>query len=377
VSLDKYVATVSFRGGVTNILSYEPMRLDSMTARLSFDEGNLITVQGLDLTADGTRSHMTGAIDLNQWPAQYFDISTSFDVAPLKEIFFFGQDFTATGRGEYKGRFQKFQSGKYDVTGVMKVPGLRVSGLEFPGMTGHVVWMQNRLEVVGARSQFYGGELRLDYALTALANSRGSLADLSATYKGVDLTAFGRVMNWPELELASRTDGWQTMTWPNGRFDDMVGDGEIRAVTADGRAVATPELPAFVEAGADQIKDPPKDPPFDRPIGPLPVGGRVAYRLTPALIEIKDAWAATPETHLTFAGATGWRDTTNITFRVVSTDWQESDRLLAAVLTAFGSPTKPIEIGGRGVFDGTMTRWIGRPLIAGRFAGERMRAWDV
>jgi hypothetical protein len=50
----------------------------------------------------------------------------------------------------------------------------------------------------------------------------------------------------------------------------------------------------------------------------------VAYRLTPALIEIKDGWAATPETHLTFAGATGWRDTTNITFRVVSTDWQAS-----------------------------------------------------
>jgi hypothetical protein len=132
-SLNKYVATVSFRGGVTNILSYEPMRLDSMSARMSFDEGNLITVQGLDLVADGTRSHMTGAIDLNRWPTQHFDVSTALDVPPLKEIFFFGQDFTATGRGEFKGRYQKFQNGKYEVTGIMKIPGLTVSGHEDSG----------------------------------------------------------------------------------------------------------------------------------------------------------------------------------------------------------------------------------------------------
>src|SRR6185503_4081388 len=103
-------------------------------------EGNQITVQGLDLVADGTRSHMTGVIDLNRWPTQHFDISTVLDVAPLKEIFFFGQDFTATGRGEFKGRYQKFQDDKYDATGILKVPGLNISGLDFPGMTGRVVW---------------------------------------------------------------------------------------------------------------------------------------------------------------------------------------------------------------------------------------------
>ncbi len=368
--LDKYVATLTFKGGVTNILSYEPMRLDSMSARMSFDAGNMITVQGLDLVADGTRSHMTGALNLNKWPEQYFDISTVFEVAPLKEIFFFGQNFTARGRGEYKGRFQKFQSGKYDVTGIMKVPGLNVSGFDFPGMTGHVVWMQNRLEVVGAQSRFYGGAMRLDYALTTLANARGSLADLSATYKAVDLTEFGRVMNWQGIDLASRADGWQTMTWLSGHFDDMKGDGEIRAVTSDGQAVAAPQLAAFVS-------DPAGATPFDRPMGPIPVSGKVSYRLTPTLIDITDGWAATPDTHLSFHGTTGWHDNAIIPFRVVSTDWQESDRLLAAVLTAFGSRTSPIAIGGRGVFDGTMTRWFSRPLITGHFVGERMRAWDV
>ncbi|MEO6222316.1 MAG: hypothetical protein ABIP90_03635, partial [Vicinamibacterales bacterium] len=298
LSLDKYVATVAFRGGVTNILSYAPMRLDSMTARLSFDTGNFISVQGLDLVADGTRSHMTGVLNLNKWPEQYFNISTAFDVAPLKEIFFFGQAFKATGRGEYKGKFQKLQSGKYDLTGVLKVPGLNVSGFDFPEFDSRVVWMQNRLELVGAHSKFYGGDLNLTYVLTALAGPGGSLADLSARYKGVDLTTFGRVMNWQGIELASRADGWQTMTWPGGRFDSMVGDGEIRAATVDGRAVAAPELVAFVS-------DPARDKPFDRPMDAVPVSGRVTYRLTPTAISIQDGWAATPETHLSFHGTTG------------------------------------------------------------------------
>jgi hypothetical protein len=370
LSLNKYVATIDFRGGVTNILSYEPMRLDTMSARLRFDEGNLLTVQTLDLVTDGTRSHMTGVINLNKWPEQYLDITSALDVPALKEIFFFGQDFTAAGRGEYKGRFQKFQDGKYEVTGVIRVPNFNVSGFDFPGMSGRVVWLQNRLEILGARSQFYGGELTLNYVLTSLAAGRGSLADLSTTYKGVDLTAFGRLMNWQGIELASRADGWQTMTWPSGRFADMVGDGEIRAFTADGRAVASAEPPPFVA-------DAPLGLPFDRPIDPVPVTGVVSYRLTPSTIEIKDGWAATPETHLSFRGVTGWRDNANIPFRVVSTDWQETDRLLAAVLTAFGSKTNPIEIGGRGTFDATLTRWFSRPLITGRFAGERLRAWEV
>ena len=106
---------------------------------------------------------MTGVINLNTWPELYFDIATAFDVAPLKEIFFFGQNFTATGRGEYKGRFQKFQNGKYDVTGGFKVPGFNVSGLDFPQLSGHVVWMQNRLEGIGAESPLYGGERLLSY----------------------------------------------------------------------------------------------------------------------------------------------------------------------------------------------------------------------
>jgi translocation and assembly module TamB len=62
---------------------------------------------------------------------------------------------------------------------------------------------------------------------------------------------------------------------------------------------------------------------------------------------------------------------------VSSADWQESDRVFAGVLTAFGSRTKAIPIGGYGTFDGGMTGAFRNPRIEGDFAGEQMRAWDV
>lgn len=377
-NLDKYVATVAFAGGVTNILSYQPLRLGTMTARMSFD-GPLINVQGLDLITNGTRSHMTAVLNMEKWPQQQFNIKTMFDVPPLQQVFFFGQDFKATGRGEFTGRFQKFQDGKYEVTGGFKVPGFNVNGLDFPQLTGRVVWMQNRLEVIGAESPFYGGTMKLAYVQDS-RGARGTLADLSATYKGVDLTAFGRVMGWQGIELASRADGWQTMSWPSGRFAEMSGDGEIRAVAADGRVLAAPELPPMVAElprAQPAQTDSPTVEPFDRPMEPVHVGGRVTYQLTPESITVSDGWAATRETHLSFRGASGWSDNANYPFRVASTDWQETDRLLAAVLTAFGSRTSPIEIGGRGTLDATLTRWFSRPLIVGRFDGQRMRAWKV
>lgn len=368
-SLDRYVATIDVRGGEINILAYKTMRLDTASARLTFD-GPLLRVEGLDLLADGMRTHARGVINLDQWPVQDFDIESAFDSAPLKEIFFFGQNFTAAGQGRFTGQFHRRKAG-YEVHGAFTTPRLTVSGLEFPDLSGRVVWMPNRLEVTGNRSAFYGGDMRLAYVLDTRGPGR-TVADLLASYRQVDLAAFGRAMGWEGLELASRADGWQAMTWPSGKFAEMSGDGEIRAVAEDGRSLAASQLPATAVYA-------PKESPFikERPRGPVAVGGVVTYRLTPDRIEVSDGWAATDETHLTFRGTTGWRDNVNMPFRVVSTDWQATDRVLAAVLTAFGSKTSAVEVGGRGVFEGTMTKWFSRPLIAGHFEGDGIRSWDV
>ena len=47
------------------------------------------------------------------------------------------------------------------------------------------------------------------------------------------------------------------------------------------------------------------------------------------------------------------------------------------LMTAFGSRTRAIQIGGYGSFDGVMLGSFRRPRIEGTFTGERMRAWDV
>jgi translocation and assembly module TamB len=64
-------------------------------------------------------------------------------------------------------------------------------------------------------------------------------------------------------------------------------------------------------------------------------------------------------------------------FHVTSLDWQESDRVLAGIITAFGSPTGAVPIGGYGEFDGVMLNAFNRPRIEGTFTGGGMRAWDV
>src|SRR5204862_5314700 len=86
---------------------------------------------------------------------------------------------------------------------------------------------------------------------------------------------------------------------------------------------------------------------------------------------------ATERTHVTFAGTTAWGGESSIRFHVTSRDWQESDEVLAGILTDFGAKTSPVSFGGRGEFDGVMTGPFRRPRVDGDFSGEDLRAWDT
>ena len=58
-------------------------------------------------------------------------------------------------------------------------------------------------------------------------------------------------------------------------------------------------------------------------------------------------------------------------------DFQESDQLLAGIMTNFGSPTGAVPFGGRGDFAGVMTGALRRPRVEGAFRGDDLRAWDT
>ncbi|HZY06561.1 MAG TPA: hypothetical protein VFE69_02410, partial [Ilumatobacteraceae bacterium] len=85
----------------------------------------------------------------------------------------------------------------------------------------------------------------------------------------------------------------------------------------------------------------------------------------------------TSSTYVEFEGHTAYGENSRIPFHVSSSDWQDSDRLLAGLMTAFGNPTNAIPIGGYGTFDGLMLNSFSKPRIEGTFVGERMRAFDV
>ena len=62
---------------------------------------------------------------------------------------------------------------------------------------------------------------------------------------------------------------------------------------------------------------------------------------------------------------------------MTSSDWQESDQVLAGIISDFGSPTGAVEFGGRGEFDGVMTGAFRSPRVEGLFTGEDLRAFDT
>jgi translocation and assembly module TamB len=113
------------------------------------------------------------------------------------------------------------------------------------------------------------------------------------------------------------------------------------------------------------------------PLGYVPIAGHIVYQLDPDWITLAEGWTATPKTFVDFRGRTAYAERSRIPFHVTSLDWQESDRILAGIMTAFGSPTGATPIGGYGEFDGVMLGAFGKPRIEGVFSGDRMRAWDV
>jgi hypothetical protein len=103
----------------------------------------------------------------------------------------------------------------------------------------------------------------------------------------------------------------------------------------------------------------------------------MTYTIEPEWLRIGTSQLATPTTLVEFEGSTAYGTDSRIPFRVTTADWQESDRLMAGILTAFGAQTSAIEIGGHGTFEGVMLGAFKAPRIEGVLAGDHMRAWGV
>jgi hypothetical protein len=374
--LDTYLGLASFSNGTVTIQNYVPFGA-RMQSQFRID-GPKLHFNRLDLVTDGAVSAMTGDIDFNNWPSQIYHVKSKIDFPTQKGIYFANEKFAVSGTGEFEGTYQLFKPSGFELKGTFRSDVAGVNQWRFPDLRGHVRWLpQGRLHVTDATSRFMGGAARFEYLLGPTKAGTPTPAVWNVAYDDVDLVQLTDFIELEGIRLAGRISGTNRLEWGLGQWSRKRGGGEVVARPPAGVETMTRELTP--EQIAEEAAHPPEVGPFNphAPLGHVPVSGRVVYALDPAWITIDRSWVATPKTFVEFSGRTAFGERSQIPFHVTSLDWQESDRVLAGIMTAFGSPTGAVPLGGHGTFDGVMLGSFARPRIDGTFSGDRMRAWDV
>lgn len=374
-NLKQYVGTARFSKGTLQIQQYRPMRAE-LSTRFTV-EAPIVRMHHIDLVTDGFRSHVAGEIDFSKGPEQRYNVDATVDFARMREIFFVNDKWRLSGTGSFKGIFLAFKKGQ-ELRGTFSSEQAGFNDLRFENLRGALEWLPGRFAVTRAESDFAGGRATMDYALEPLGTKEGATATFNTDYDGVDLQRIGGLIDLRGLDLRGRASGHLAMEWPNKRFaTGRRGEGFTTITPPEGVHLAAERLPPAVPEPPEP--DPPaKKSEFDgkKPIGPLAVGGDISYTFDASGTTFGKSWAATSSTYTAFEGRTDGEQS-EIPFHVTSTNWQASDRLLVAIMTALNAPTEAIEVGGRGVFDGKMTGSFRAPRIAGLFSGESMKVWDV
>jgi hypothetical protein len=374
-------ATNDYRGrawfskGTVKIMSYEPFAVD-MQSRFTL-VGGTVHFDHMDLVSDGARSVITGDVDLGRWPEQLYRVRSKIDFPTQKNIFFHGQRFTVSGTGDFTGTFHLFKGGR-ELKGTFTSAVAGVNAWRFPNLRGSVLWLPDRLEITNATSELYGGTAAFDYRLAPLGNpATPARAIWDVGYQHVDLARLTDFLETEGLRLSGRASGRNRLEWQLGKWALKRGQGQVDVEPPPDIRPMTRELPRELVAMLTALPD--EEGPFNphRSLGYLPIAGRVSYAIDPEWITLGRSFAATDRTYVEFEGQTAFGERSRIPFHVTSADWQESDRLLAGIMTAFGAPTGAVPLGGYGEFDGVLLDAFKRPRVQGKMRGERMKAWGV
>lgn len=370
-----YRGYARFSDGLISIMSYVPMRAD-MTSMFRIDGGN-VHFNRIDLLTDGARSVVTGDVNLARWPEQLYQVRSHIQFKRMRELFFANERFSLSGEGGFEGTFHLFKGGRV-LKGRFSSPEAGVNSYRFPNLKGLVVWLPDRVEVTEASANVFGGRSQFTYKMWNPPGPRGWDARFDAKYEDIDLARYTDFLETKGLRVAGRATGRNLLEWPIGHFNAALrGEGyaDVRPagdVAVQG-AVLTPDQIAAAEARGIDVG------PFNPGLGVgyVPIAGHVSYRFTPEWITLADSWIASPSTFVSFNGRTAWLQNATIPFHVTSGDWQDSDRLMAAILTAFNSPTSGVQMAGYGTFDGVMRKSFRAPRIEGTFSGGALSAWNV
>jgi hypothetical protein len=375
----QYVGRVRSIGGTVQIQDFLPMSAD-LGASFVIDKG-LIRLHRIDLVTDGAVSHVTGVVDTSHWPEQTYQVDSHLDFHRMREIFFAHEGWRISGEGHFLGAFHLYRGGRElkgdftsAVAGLDVDPAGGAGELRFPGLRGSLDWLPRSFVVPKATSDLLGGRASWSYGVVGFGRSGGADATFAAEYAGVDVSALIKYAGVKLIDLAGTANGRASLAWRNGHFHDTYGaDGVTEVQPPDGRRVADRTLP---EPGVIVLPDAEFN--DHKSIGTLPIGAALSYRFDRAGIAFAPSWVAAPSTYVSFNGHVGPSgDELNLPVHVTSKDWQASDRLLAAILTERRAPTKAIDVGGRGTFDGVLTESFRDLHATGRFSGESVWAFGV
>jgi hypothetical protein len=377
-NLPQYHGTATFNGGTVTIQQFEPMWANFKSEFII--DGSHIRLSRIDLDTDGATSVVVGDVDLAHWPEQTYQVKSQVNFPRMRELFFADESFDLTGEGDFSGLFHLFKGG-HDLSGnfTSRALGVKAGSRTYPfqGLYGRLQWNSDGFHVWDAGADFFGGSTTLTYAIEHQNEDEPSLSRFHGTYQGINLASFSDFQELPGLRFAGAATGQFDVDWPIGQFSERTGGGTLSVA-------APPGVPMMTASGAGAGSDDRRrkahawGPFLPVPLAAhLPVAGDIAFRFGPAGLEIGPSVFQTGQTHVSFEGATSWGPDTRITFHATSGDWQESDEVLAGILTDFGAKTGPVAFGGRGAFRGTMTGEFNRPRVEGDFTGEDLRAFDT
>lgn len=374
VNLPTYHGEATFHGGSIAIQKFVPMWAN-MKARFTID-GSRLRMDHVAVETDGGMSEAVGEIDTSRWPEQTYDVTSRLQFTRMRELFFANEPWKLSGEGHFAGVFHLFKGG-HDLKGQFTSPVAGVYDYRFPSLRGGLHWDRSGFQVTDAGAELFGGDATFGFAIGPLGVPEKPTATFDVDYENVDLVALSDFYDLAGIRFAGRASGRHVLVWPMGRFREHAGDGAVDIVPPDGVAPMTGSLDSARAADPGHSRH--EWGPFA--VLPLashvPIAGGVTYRYDGEHVEVGDGRFATERTHVTFDGRTAWGGESDFQFHVTSADWQESDQVLAGLLTDFGSRTGAVAFGGRGEFDGRMTGLLRRPRVQGHFSGEDMRAWDT
>lgn len=369
----QYVGRAWFTGGTVQIQSFLPMRTD-LGASFVVEKGE-VKLHRIDLVTDGAVSHLTGAVAIDsRWPEQTYQVESRLDFKRMRELFFEHESWRLSGDGRFNGTFHLFKGGR-ELKGDFSSALAGLNDLRFPNLRGSLDWLPDRFDVTNASADFFDGRGSFGYHLAHIGAPDGANATFDADYTQLDLGALGRYANLSTLDLAGGASGHIGLAWKNGHFHDTYeSTGTTQATPPERRTVAARELPQpalIVLPDEGAFND-------HKPLPAQPIAGSLVYHIDRTGIDFEPSWVAVPSSYVSFSGHVGPSgDALQLPVHITSKDWQASDRLLAAIMTERHVPTKAINVGGRGTFDGVLTESFNDLHTNGRFTGEAIWAFAV